>query len=169
MPLSSLCARLATGAALLLIPAAWLAGMVPSGGEEISAARIEDVILARKTLMDAVEENANKIGDMISARNINLAEARNCGDTIAVLLMAFPHLFPPESNQWRESAEVDPVRGTLAAPEIWEDFAGFYKLAAAAVARADELRHATDDEEVKALHRSLGNICDSCHGLYMKE
>ena len=169
MPLSSFRARWVSGVVRLLLPAAWLAGVVPAGGQEDSAARIEDVILARKTLMDAVEENANRIGDMISARKINLAEARNCGDTIAVLLMAFPHLFPPESNQWREGAEADPVRGTLAAPEIWEDFAGFYKLAAAAAARADELRHATDEEEVKALHRSLGNICDSCHGLYMKE
>jgi cytochrome c556 len=157
-------------------PRAWLSVLVlvcsvhvAAMAQDQNSARAKEVIVARKTLMNAVEENANKIADMISGRKITLIEARAYADTISVLLMAFPHLFPPDTNQWREGELTDPATDTTASPEIWENFADFYQLARSAAQRADELRHATSEDEVKTLHRGLGNICDTCHSLYLKE
>src|SRR5450755_2318997 len=73
-------------------------------GEDQSAAAAQDVILARKTLMNAVEENSDRIARMISERDIDLPEARARAGSMFVLLTALPHLFPPHSNQWKEGA-----------------------------------------------------------------
>ena len=53
-------------------------------------------------------------------------------DTISVMLLAFPHLFPPSTNQWQPNAKRDPARDTFASPDIWTNFADFYQQAAAA-------------------------------------
>src|SRR5204863_162957 len=96
-------------------------------GEDQSAATAKDVVLARKTLMNAVEENSERIARMISEQDINLPEARARANTIFVMLTALPHLFPPNSNEWKEGANLDPATDTVASPEIWTDFANFYE------------------------------------------
>jgi len=78
-------------------------------GEDQSAATAKDVILARKNLMNAIEENTDRIARMISDREINVSEARARAYNVYVLLTALPHLFPPNSNQWKEGADLDPV------------------------------------------------------------
>ena len=138
-------------------------------GQDQSAATAQDAILARKSLMNAIEENSDRIARMISDRDINLPEARARANNIFVMLTAVPHLFPPNSNQWKEGKDLDPVTDTVASPEIWSNFADFYQLASAAANRADEMRRASNEEEVKSLHRALGNVCDFCHALYYKE
>jgi cytochrome c556 len=138
-------------------------------GQEQGAATAQDVILARKSLMNAIEDNTDRLTRMISDQAIDLPEARARANTIYVMLMALPHLFPPNSNQWKEDADLDPVTDTAASPDIWANFDDFYRLAAAAAQRADEMRRAADEEEVKRLHRALGNVCDFCHALYYKE
>jgi cytochrome c556 len=162
-------ARCRPVAATLLLAAAILAQGPAAKGEDTGAARAEDAILARKTLMNAVEEQSNCIGGMISERAVDITRSRACANAIYVLLKAFPHLFPPESNQWREGVDLDPATDTVAAPEVWTEFDNFYRLATSAADRADALRHAGTEEEVKALHRALGNVCDMCHALYYKE
>ena len=128
-----------------------------------------DVIAARKLLMDSIMNNMDKIQEMISERNINLNVSRDCADNIAAMLAAFPHLFPPGSNQWKDNVDLDPVKDTFAAPDIWTEFADFSRRAAAAAATALELRRAGNEDEVKQLYRALGIACDTCHALYMKE
>jgi cytochrome c556 len=136
---------------------------------EQGAATAKDVIMARKALMNTIEENTDRITRMISDRDVILPEARTRARNIYVMLTALPHLFPPESNQWKEGVDLDPVADTVAAPEIWTNFDDFYQLASAAAKRADEMSRATSEDEVKSLHRALGNICDLCHALYYKE
>jgi cytochrome c556 len=128
-----------------------------------------DVIAARKLLMDSIMNNMDRIQEMISERNINLNVSRDCADNIASMLAAFPHLFPPSSNQWRENVDLDPVKDTFASPDIWTEFADFSRRAAAAASTALELRRASNEDEVKQLYRALGIACDTCHALYMKE
>ena len=138
-----------------------------SSAQDVAGA--SDVIAARKLLMDSIMNNMDKIQEMISERNINLAVSRDCGDNIASMLAAFPHLFPPSSNQWREDVDLDPVKDTFASPDIWTEFADFSRRAAAATRTALELRRAGNEDEVKQLYRALGVACDTCHALYMKE
>ena len=138
-------------------------------GQDQSAATAKDVIWARKILMASVGDDADQIRFMISDRDIDLQRAREYGRNISAMLTAFPHLFPPVSNQWKEGADLDPVTDTIASPDIWTDFADFYKQATGAARIADEMSRATDEEEVKSLHRALEINCDLCHSLYLKE
>jgi cytochrome c556 len=130
-----------------------------------------DVIAARKLLMDSIMNNMDKIQEMISERRIDLDLSRECADNIASMLAAFPHLFPPGSNQWKEKEDVDidPVKDTFASPDIWTEFADFSRRSAAAANTALELRRADNEDDVKRLYRALGIACDTCHALYMKE
>ena len=128
-----------------------------------------DVIVARKLLMDSIMNNMDKIQEMISERRIDLGVSRECADNISSMLAAFPHLFPPGSNQWKEDVDLDPVKDTFASPDIWTDFADFSRRAAAAANTALELRRADNEDDVKRFYRALGIACDTCHALYMKE
>lgn len=128
-----------------------------------------DVIAARKLLMDSIMNNMDRIQEMISERRIDLGVSRACADNIASMLAAFPHLFPPGSNQWKEDVDLDPVKDTFASPDIWTEFSDFSRRAAAAANTALELRRADNEDDVKRLYRALGIACDTCHALYMKE
>ena len=128
-----------------------------------------DVIAARKLLMDSIMNNMDKIQEMISERRINPNVSRECADNIASMLMAFPHLFPSSSNQWKEDIDLDPVKDTFASPDIWTEFADFSRRAAAAANTALELRRADNEDDVKRFYRALGIACDTCHAMYLKE
>ena len=103
---------------------------------------------------------------MIAMGHIDLEGARGNADAVSVMFMAFPHLFPPGSNQWNPAADPDPVTGTYASPEIWTEFPGFYRLAAAAAQSAHDMRRATGIDDFKSHARELRIICDTCHALY---
>jgi len=133
------------------------------------AAAAKDVIVARKTLMNSISDNMDLILEMISQRKFDLDVAHKSADNISVMLMAFPHMFPPSSNQWRENADRYPATDTIASPDVWTDFADFYRRATAAAKTAYEMSRAPDEEEVKRLHRALGIACDTCHSQYLKE
>jgi cytochrome c556 len=128
-----------------------------------------DVIAARKLVMDSIMNNMDKIQEMVSERRIDLRVSRECADNIVSMLAAFPHLFPPGSNQWKEDVDLDPVKDTFASPDIWTEFADFSRRSAAAANTALELRRADNEDDVKRFYRALGIACDTCHALYMKE
>ena len=140
-----------------------------ASGQDRSAAAANDVIVARKNLMNSMMDKMDKIGSMISRGKIDAPAAREDADDISVMLLAFPHLFPPNSNQWREDTELDPATATTASPDIWTDFADFYRRSGAAANTAFELSRAKDEDEMKRLYRALGIACDTCHSLYLKE
>src|SRR5262249_5441424 len=102
-------------------------------GQDRGPAIAKDVIFARKILMDAIGRNMDEIETMTSSpKGVDMAEGREHADTISIMLMAFPHLFPADTNQWKANAERDPGRDTYAAPELWTNYADFYARAAAA-------------------------------------
>src|SRR5262245_27638909 len=111
--------------ALLGCAALWPGTVAVGQGEDT----VKDIIWARKILMSAVGDQSDQIRAMISDRDIDLERARAHARTISVLLTSFPHLFPPASNQWKEGSDQDPANDTIASPDIWADFADFYKRA----------------------------------------
>ena len=155
--------------AIAILAMGFLAPVLVAMGQDQSAATAKDVIWARKTLMASIGDNADRIASMISERSIDLHDAHENARNIAVMLTAFPHLFPPSSNQWTEGADLDPATDTIASPDIWTEFADFYKLASGTAKIADEMSRAANEEDVKSLNRALGINCDLCHSLYLKE
>ncbi len=127
------------------------------------------MIFARKTLMNSTGEKLAELERMASQNEVDVNRARGDGNAMSVMLTAFPHLFPPASNQWKEGATTDPAADTAASPDIWVDFADFYRQAAGAAKTANELSRADNADEIKRLTRALGIACDTCHALYYKE
>jgi cytochrome c556 len=136
--------------------------------QDQSAAKVEDTIFARKTMMSSLSDNMDQIEMMISTGKIDLDDAHEHADTISVMLMAFPHLFPPASNQWKPGAEIDPVTGTFASPDVWSKFADFYKRAADASKTAFDTSRADKPDELKAKTAQLRTACNGCHAAYLK-
>jgi len=137
--------------------------------QDQSAAAAKDVIQARKLLMNAIMDHMDAIKAMISPGPLDLRRGADHADNISVMLTAFPHLFPPSSNQWKEDVDLDPVTDTFASPDLWTDFADFYRRAIAAANTASELRRSNNHDDFKRLYRALGIACDTCHALYLKE
>jgi cytochrome c556 len=138
-------------------------------GREQSAAIAKDAIFARKILMDAVSRNMDELETMTSSQKaIDLTEGREHADNVSIMLMAFPHLFPPSTNQWTPSADRDPGRDTYAAPDLWTKYADFYAKAASASKIAYNASRSKQEGEFKAYVAELRVACDACHGAYLK-
>jgi cytochrome c556 len=136
--------------------------------QDQSAATPKDAIFARKTLMDSIGNNMDELTTMTSTGKIDLDKAHGLADTISVMLMAFPHLFPPATNQWQPNADRDPATDTYAAPDVWTRFADFYKQATATSKSAYDASRADSEAAFRAAHAELQKGCDGCHAGYMK-
>jgi cytochrome c556 len=138
-------------------------------GQDRSAAIAKDAIFARKILMDAIGHNMDEIeGMMASPKGVDMAEAGEHADNISIMLMAFPHLFPADTNQWKPNVERDPGRDTYAAPELWTNYADFYARAAQASKVAYNASRARQESAFKTFAIELRAACDSCHAAYLK-
>jgi cytochrome c556 len=83
--------------------------------------------------------------------------------------MAFPHLFPPSSNQWKpNNPDIDPAADTFAAPDVWGKFADFYQRAEAASKIAYNISRTDRVDDFKAATAQLRSACDACHAAYLK-
>ena len=166
-PSSALSRRRLAGA----IMCAWLAGGVLATGmaaraQDQRAAPAQDVIFARKSLMNFMCDTMAEIERMIAMRQVDLEGLRAGADAMSVMLLAFPHLFPSYSNQWDPAVEPDPVTGTFASPELWANYPDFYRLATAAAESAHDMSRAATIEDFKSHARELRITCDTCHALY---
>jgi cytochrome c556 len=148
--------------------AALLATSLVAVAQDQSAAKAEDTIFARKTMMSSLSDNMDQIEMMISTGKIDLDDAHEHADTISVMLMAFPHLFPPATNQWKPGVEIDPVTGTFASPDVWSKFADFYQRAADASKTAFDMSRADKPDALKAKTAELRTACNGCHAAYLK-
>jgi hypothetical protein len=101
-------------------------------GQDQNPATPKDVIFARKTLMSAIGTNMYPIDEMLQTGKVELVAARANAESISAMLMAFPHLFPNSTNQWKQNAARDAATDTLADPAIWESRSFFYRDAMAA-------------------------------------
>ena len=129
----------------------------------------KDTIFARKILMGAIDMNMDEIETMLApGGKFEPAEAVEHSDTISIMLMSFPHLFPPNTNQWQPNADRDPATDTVASPDLWRNFADFYQRAQTASKLALDATRAKNGNEFKGLIVQLRAACNSCHATYMK-
>jgi cytochrome c556 len=119
--------------------------------------------------MGAIDTNMDEIETMLAPEGkLNLADAREHADTISIMLMAIPHMFPASTNQWAPNVERDPATDTYAAPELWTNFADFYRRAGEASQIALEAARARGAQDFRARIGELRAACNSCHALYQK-
>jgi cytochrome c556 len=161
-------ARVSSRTAIVLGCAAVLAVSLTAAAQD-QATLAKDAIFARKILMDTIGTNMDELETMTTSdKGVNLTEGHEHADNISVMLMAFPHLFAPNTNQWKPNANLDPGRDTFAAPEVWSKYQDFYARAASASKIAYNASRATKEEDFKKFVAELRVGCDSCHGLYLK-
>jgi cytochrome c556 len=136
--------------------------------EDQTAATPADAIIARKTMMDALSEKMDDIEGAISVGKVNLEQAHAAADTISIFLMAFPHLFPPATNQWKPTGDRDPAIDTFASPDVWTRFADFYQQATAASKSAFAASRSQNEADLKTAIARLRTQCNACHEAYLK-
>jgi cytochrome c556 len=144
-----------------------LGGTAPA--QEPAPSTVKDEIFARKILMDTIDSQLDAIDWMlVSDKPLNLENAFERADNISVMLMTFPHLFPPRTNQWQPNIKRDPARDTFASPEVWVNFANFYRQAAAASRLAFDASRAKREVDFRAHIEKLRDACAACHAAYLK-
>jgi cytochrome c556 len=146
-----------------------LAAAGAAQSQEADRAPPKDTIFARKILMDAVGRAMDDIETMtVEGGTLDLAEGREHADSISVMLMAFPHLFPPATNQWTpDSPDRDAALDTYAAPAVWTGFADFYRRATGASKLAFEASRAKR-ADFRPLIAQLRAACEGCHAAYQR-
>jgi cytochrome c556 len=118
-----------SGAFAAAFAALAIAGLVDAAAAQDQPAP-KDTIFARKILMGAIDMNMDEIETMLAPEGkLVLADAQEHAETISTMLMAFPHLFPPATNQWKPGENRDPATDTFANPDLWSNFADFYQRA----------------------------------------
>jgi cytochrome c556 len=129
----------------------------------------KDTIFARKILMGAIDMNMDEIETMLAPEGrLDLAEGQEHSETISTMLMAFPHMFPPATNQWKAGAARDPATDTFASPELWTNFADFYTRATEASKIAWSASRAKRAADFRTLIVQLRERCNGCHALNLK-
>src|ERR1700755_44411 len=102
-------------------------------GQEQTLPPPKDTIFARKILMGAIDMNMDEIETMLApGGKFEAAEAVEHADTISIMLLSFPHMFPPTTNKWKPNSDRDPATDTAASPDLWRNFADFYRRAQSA-------------------------------------
>ena len=145
--------------------------MAPASAEEQPAAQpaAKATIFARNILMGAIDMNMDEIETMLAPEGkLNLSDAQEHAETISTMLLAFPHLFPPATNQWKAGAERDPATDTFASPDVWTKFPDFYQRADEASKIAWSASRAKRADEFRPLIGQLRARCNACHALNMK-
>jgi len=129
----------------------------------------KDTIFARKVAMGEIDMNMDEIETMLAPEGkLLLSDAEEHAEVISTLLMAFPHLFPPSTNQWKQGAERDPATDTFANPAIWSNFSDFYKRASEASKIAWTASRAKKPDEFRTQIKELRLRCNACHALNLK-
>ena len=150
-----------------LLAAGMLALSSVASSQDQGVAAPKDTIFVRKILMDSINRNMAEL-EAIASSGKDLDEGKEHADIVSVMLMVFPHLFPPSTNQWKADSQRDPGTDTFAAPEAWTNFADFYGRAGAASRLAYKASRTERVEDFKRLVGELRAACDSCHKVYLK-
>jgi cytochrome c556 len=146
-----------------------LAASAPAQDKPAEQPSAKDTIFARKILMGGIDYNMDQIEEMLEPEaKLELADAQEHAETISTMLMAFPHMFPPATNQWKQGAVRDPAYDTFAAPEVWTNFSDFYARAAEASKIAWAASRAKRAADFKPLIAQLREHCNACHAINMK-
>ena len=143
-------------------------GAAPGPGADPSwtgIAEPEELIEARRALMDRAEDLMKPIDSFTVGEAADPKELRANAETIGAMLHAVPHLFPPTTNRFDPDAHDPP---TLALPTIWQRFAAFETFAKNAQRMAAALEASEDGEPLRAASVQLRAACDACHAGFMK-
>jgi cytochrome c556 len=124
----------------------------------------DDVISARRWLMDELEQLIRPIDAFAAGDPADAGRLREAAATVAAMLATVPHLFPPTTDRYDPTADVP---DTLAMPAIWQDFDAFYRLATASTSAAETLAGA-DAGSLRQAAATLRASCDACHALYLR-
>lgn len=138
-------------------------------GQDRGATPPKETIFARKILMDSIGRNMDDLEANAASAKVELTEGRDHAEIVSVMLLAFPHLFPPATNEWKPNVDRDPGTDTYAAPEVWTGFADFYKRASDAAQIAFKASRVETEAAFKDHIAQLRVACDSCHAIYMKK
>jgi cytochrome c556 len=143
----------------------------PAVGAGPAADRVTDVILARRNLMAAIGRNMDGITGMVEpGGKLDPADAAEHADEIAVMLMAFPHLFPPGSERWSAELEKrDPANISEAAPAVWKESAAFRAMAKTASQQATDASRSPDAAQFRIRAAALEATCAACHAHFRRE
>ena len=125
----------------------------------------DDLVMARQLLMDGIDNEMHDIDIATTGKEFKLDELQAHANSINTMLMAFPHLFPPQTKP-APAADGSPSV-TLATPAIWQDFEDFYGKAQAAATVAFDASQADTLAKFNVLGKKLREACDSCHAKYM--
>ena len=130
-----------------------------------------DIVFARRNLMAAIGRNMDGITGMIEpGGTLEPADAAEHADEIAVMLLAFAHLFPPGTNNWSAARErEDPAGVSEAAPAVWREPATFRAMARAASQLATDASRAPDAAAFRVRAAALEASCLACHARFRRE
>jgi cytochrome c556 len=132
----------------------------------IAASQPADLIHARYKLMEQMDQLMVPIDSIQAVAVKNPQQLRANGKVIAAMLLAVPHLFPPNTNLY-DPKVAEPA--TLALPAIWKNFDTFQQLALATSRTADEMGLAEGDAALRAAGNKLRAGCNACHVLYLRK
>ena len=130
-----------------------------------------DIVFARRNLMAAIGRNMDGITGMIEpGGQLDPADAAEHADEIAVMLLAFAHLFPPGTDNWSAARErEDPAGVSEAAPAVWREPATFRAMARAASQLATDASRAPDAAAFRVRAAALEAACVACHAKFRRE
>jgi cytochrome c556 len=155
------------GAVASALAVAIMLAAAPSAAEDQPPPK--DTIFARKILMGAIDMNMDEVETMLAPEGkLVLSDAKEHAETISTMLMAFPHLFPPATNQWKQGADRDPATDTFANPALWSNFTDFYQRASEASKIAWSASQAKRPDEFRTQIKQLRQRCNACHALNLK-
>ena len=158
-----------SAAALAALAIGVLLAMPSIFGQPLSGPPPKDTIFARKILMGAIDMNMDEIETMLApGGKLDASEAQEHADTISIMLMSFPHLFAPATNQWKGGADRDPATDTFASPDLWTNFSDFYQRGTNASKLAQEAGRTRRLDEFRKLIGQLRGACNGCHEKYLK-
>ena len=154
---------------LVGIALAGAAGASAVSAQDQAAPPPKDTIFARKIIMDSIGSNMDEIETMTSSpAKMSMTDVHEHADMISVMLQAFPHLFPPATNQWKPNVERDAATDTFASPNVWSNYTDFYRRANDASQIALDASRAGTEAEFRTLSGKLRMACDACHASYQK-
>ncbi len=124
------------------------------------------IIHARFKLMEQMDQLMVPIDTIQSEPVKNPGQLRANAKAIAAMLLAVPHLFPPDTDLYDPQVTAP---ATLALPNVWKNFDTFRQLAAATARAADEMGLAEGDAALRAAGGKLRAGCTACHTLFLRK
>jgi cytochrome c556 len=124
-----------------------------------------EIIEARRVLMLQIDRLMKPIDAFTVEGKGDIPALQSAAGAIEAMILAFPHLFPPESNLYDASVRESP---TTALPAVWEDQEAFRTFAQEAERSAAAIAGTDDAAALRAEAVALRGACDGCHAQFMK-